>query len=118
MLFYQLYQLFWFCRNEVDKKNQQQEMASAMKTPGLDFVMDISEVKTSFKVFYWLSDIDKSNIGTCLFQFTLWCKIKSFFSCLMKANTFFIKMLKLKIFFIGLQSLFKTKYWKDGNVLS
>lgn len=45
--------LFEFVEMKLTKKSTAGNSFSyATKTPGLDFVMDISEVKTSFKVFY------------------------------------------------------------------
>lgn len=105
--------LFW--RNEVEEKvNSQKQLqlcngigfSYATETLGLVFMMDVSEVKANFKVFHWLSVTDKSNIGTCVFQFTVLCKMKMFFSWPKKAKLFFLMMAKLKIFFFVSQSSF------------
>lgn len=88
------------------KSTARNSFSYATETLGLVFVVDVSKIKASFKLFYWLSVIDKSNISPCIFWFTVLCKMQMFFSCLMKAKLFFLKVAKLKMFVFILQSSF------------
>lgn len=89
-----------------------------METLALVFVMDASEVKASFKVFYWLSVTDKSNTSTCIFQFSVLCKMKIFFLPL-ESKIIVSEDGKVENVFLHFTKFIHyKKEWKDGNMLS
>lgn len=76
-----------------------------METLDLIFMMNVSVVRASFKVFNLLSVADKSNINTFIFKNHCIIEKKMFFFCLMKANYSFLKVANLKMLFYKVYSL-------------